>query len=153
MTDETDVEARTRLGRGIVARLRSGGGPGRAGAPGIGTIALTSTRFALGTGRAPAVRRALSGAATARAGVGGLEVRPPRWWRPTPADEAPAPSSVRSAASAAAAGVPALAPRGLRRAVIARLHEPSAPGGTVNGLSPVPVPVRRPADVTAAGRC
>ncbi|HZZ95421.1 MAG TPA: hypothetical protein VFE19_00285 [Jatrophihabitantaceae bacterium] len=149
MTAPSEVDAvdATRLGREAAARLRLPGPPRARSRPSrIGSIASSSARFAAGTARPIAVRRALAGPDVVPVrSYRNAGVAPPRWWTP----EAEAPREVATRRSFTPAELPA---RGLPRAV-RRVPDQQTwtPGGIVAGLHAEVANVRRMDATTAAG--
>ncbi|MCU1593546.1 MAG: hypothetical protein JWO12_938, partial [Frankiales bacterium] len=116
---------------------------GRASTPAIGHLAAAAQRFALSTGRSPALRRSMgNNVLVPVTGSTGAQVSAPRWWRPT---------HDLVHLSGPDQGPPSPPPRGLKRSVQAGALRERPSGRTLPGLTPVQVPVRRTAEVTAAG--
>jgi hypothetical protein len=128
------------LGPGLVNRFRLPG-PQRPRPPRVGSVATGATRFAAGTVRPVAVRRALASPTPIRPARAGEQVRPPRWWSMHRLFDDPA----------ADLDTTPMPPRGLRRAVRSRLTDSPAPGTLATDMTATTLPVRRHPDAAAAG--
>ena len=139
----------TALGRAVYMRFRPPGPPLRRPRPApIGSLASASTRFVASLARPPAVRRSLRGPAGDRllspAALSDAPVRPPRWW-----------TSLGHRTDADHGSAADLPPRGLRlmtqQGPAGNAGVRSAPGRIAGALVADVAPVRRYADVKAAG--
>src|ERR1700712_2952483 len=123
---------RSALGRSVAGRLRRPGRPAHLRTTStLGLVGQSAARFAAGTARPVAVRRALAASATvpARSVAQSAEVRPPRWWTPT--------ASPDTDGSALAAELPT---RGLARAArqVPTDNQQRSPGTIAGGLVSTP---------------
>ncbi len=124
-------DPRTVLGRAIAGRMRRPGPRGgRRRTPLVGGLAASSTRFVGAMQQTATVRRALAGPTTLRAPRLADGMAPPRWWTPQAQATGLDPRRVEQHA-----------PNPVRR----------APGRTPTTARPTTLPVRLPAEVTAAG--
>ena len=139
----------TPLGAAVAQRWRRPGPVSRPRPAAIGSLASAAARFAAGSGRPVAVRRALAGPAPVLAQVRVADtVRPPRWW----SGELAAERRARAAQDAVVVAAHRDRPRGLPRSAD-RLPDERGhrPGAVQARLAPRVVPMRLPDAVRAVG--
>ncbi len=151
MTAPAELENVARLGADVARRMRLPGPVlGRVRPPRIGSIASSSVRFAQALTRPARARQWLQGPTPVRVNrLLRAPTRPPRWWLPMELTA----RGERVRSKRLVIGQPEqLPPRGLRRAVHRIPNEETwTPGGMLERLVGVMVPVRRLDAVTAAG--